>query len=187
MFLKTYRQTKRLYNKKFVIPIMRSQKSLKEVALGVQIGLFWAFTPTIGLQIYIVLLQWVIQKYILQRKFDVTIALTLIWISNPITIVPLYLLFYNTGVFLFKVFKIPLTEVVFSDVIYNLNSIFSASKLNFMEKLFDLLAFLFNSWGIVLFAGAIVYAVPISILGYFFTKRILLVLKEKRNTRKKHL
>jgi uncharacterized protein (DUF2062 family) len=166
---------------------MRNNKPLKEIARGVQVGVFWGLTPTIGLQIYIVLLQWLVQNYILKKKFDITLALTLIWISNPITVVPLYFLFYQTGSILLNLLGYSFIEAHFLGSIQNLINVFSTDQMNFLEKTIYLSKFLFNRWGVVLFVGSLVYAVPISFASYFFTKKVLFPLKKIRNRKKKKL
>ena len=184
MFLKTYLRTKRIYNRKIIIPFMRSEKPLNEIALGVQIGIFWGMTPTAGFQIYIVLLQWLIKKYIFKKKFDIPLAITMIWISNPLTIVPLYILFFKTGSFLLAIFNYDLPEILFSDIINNFTNTISAKNINFIEKSFLLLRFLLNRWVFIAFLGSLIYAIPCSFLGYYFTKKILYPFKETRKKRK---
>ena len=62
----------------------------RSVSLGVLVGLFWAFTPIPTQMIPAALCAWVIRA-------NLPISLALVWISNPLTIPPLFLAFYMTG------------------------------------------------------------------------------------------
>ncbi len=62
-----------------------------QLALGAAIGVFVAFTPTVGFQMMInVFLSWLL-------KANKVIGLPLVWISNPATLVPMYYSCYVVG------------------------------------------------------------------------------------------
>jgi len=61
------------------------------LALGAAIGVFVTFTPTVGLQMMIVVfLSWLFRA-------NKVVGLPIVWISNPATIVPLYYSCYVVG------------------------------------------------------------------------------------------
>jgi len=61
------------------------------LALGAAIGVFVAFTPTVGLQMMItVFLAWLLRA-------NKVIGLPVVWISNPATLVPMYYSCYVVG------------------------------------------------------------------------------------------
>ncbi|WP_145092694.1 DUF2062 domain-containing protein [Rosistilla carotiformis] len=61
------------------------------LALGVAIGLFVTFTPTIGLQMLLVmLLAWALRA-------NKVVGIPIVWLSNPATFVPIYLPCYQVG------------------------------------------------------------------------------------------
>jgi hypothetical protein len=64
------------------------------LALGAAIGMFVAFTPTVGFQmILVVFLAWLLGA-------NKAIGVPLVWISNPLTIPPLFYLGYTLGRYL---------------------------------------------------------------------------------------
>lgn len=61
------------------------------LALGVAIGMFVTFTPTVGFQMAIVVfLAWLLRG-------NKAVGLPIVWISNPATIVPIYYSCYKVG------------------------------------------------------------------------------------------
>ena len=72
--------------------IMRLPGSPQALALGVAIGLFLAFTPTLGVQM---LLAAVLAAGLRASK---AAALAAVWISNPLTAAPIYAATYGVGV-----------------------------------------------------------------------------------------
>lgn len=61
------------------------------LALGASIGVFVAFTPTVGFQMVInVFLAWLLRA-------NKLVGLPIVWISNPATIVPMYYSCYVVG------------------------------------------------------------------------------------------
>ena len=50
-----------------------------------------------GVQMYIVAAIWVAARYLFRTNFNLPIAVAVVWISNPITVVPLYYGFLVTG------------------------------------------------------------------------------------------
>ena len=183
MINKAYLKTKRIYNRKFVIPFIRNSKSVEDSALGFATGIFWGLTPTVGFQIYLVLLQWILQKYILRKNFDLSIALILVWISNPITIVPFYIIFYQTGIIIMNFFHLAFVED--NNILYNFINILNNNQWKYYEKIFYILKLSFNRWFLVMMIGSLVYAIPITVIGYWVAKNVLIPLKIKKNKKRK--
>ena len=183
MINKAYLKTKRIYNRKFIIPFIRNSQSAESLALGFAMGIFWGLTPTVGFQIYLVLLQWIVQKYILRKSFDLSIALILVWISNPITIVPFYIIFYHTGTIIMNFFQ--LTFVEDNNILYNFLNILNNSEWKYYEKIFYIFKLSFNRWFLVMMTGSLVYAIPITLFGYWIAKKVLIPLKIKKTKKKK--
>ena len=80
-----------------IIPVFRSPHSPEFTARGVANGVFWAFTPTIGLQTAEILATWFVGKRILHKDSSLVQAMVWVWINNPLTMVPMYYTFYVTG------------------------------------------------------------------------------------------
>lgn len=75
--------------------LIESHSSTKDVADGLGIGLFVAFLPIVGIQMYVSLL--------LTRFFkkNSIVAILAAWITNPLTVVPIYLFNLWVGNFIY--------------------------------------------------------------------------------------
>ncbi|MBI1368923.1 MAG: DUF2062 domain-containing protein [Planctomycetes bacterium] len=98
MFRRHVRARIRLYSaitRRFVLHnLLHADDPPERLARGVAIGLFVAFTPTIGFQMGLVLfLAWLFRA-------NKLIGLPMVWISNPVTLVPIYYPCYKLGVML---------------------------------------------------------------------------------------
>jgi uncharacterized protein (DUF2062 family) len=80
--------------------VFRSRHGPAHTARGVANGVFWGLTPTIGLQTIEILATWVILKRVLGRDSSLVQAMVWVWINNPLTVVPMYYVFYLTGLWL---------------------------------------------------------------------------------------
>jgi uncharacterized protein len=76
--------------------LIKSNSSATELADGLAIGVFVAFLPIMGIQMYVSL--------ILTRLFrkNSLIAMVIVWITNPFTAVPIYLFNIWVGNYLYK-------------------------------------------------------------------------------------
>jgi len=74
-------------------PVLHSRAPVSEVSLGDAVGDFLGLTPTVGVQMYLVAVVWSIYRYIFRRHFNLPVGVAMVWISNPLTMVPLYYLF----------------------------------------------------------------------------------------------
>jgi len=88
----------RLLRYRLVVPILRTRHEPEYTARGVLVGVAIGLTPTVGVQMPIVLGIWGIVKGITPRwNFSLIAALAWVWLSNVFTIVPLYFGFLVTG------------------------------------------------------------------------------------------
>lgn len=87
---------------KLVIPIKRAShtNTPEFTARAVGVGLAWAFTPLIGMQMFTVLLTWWVAKRYFNWNFSLIVAAAWTWVTNVATLIPSYYLFYVTGEFL---------------------------------------------------------------------------------------
>ncbi|MEQ8768733.1 MAG: DUF2062 domain-containing protein [Planctomycetota bacterium] len=76
---------------RFIQPMLSVQTSLHSVSLGVSLGLFVGLTPTVGIQMIVVV---VIGTLI---KANRIVAVAWVWISNPVTMIPMYYGYYWLG------------------------------------------------------------------------------------------
>jgi uncharacterized protein (DUF2062 family) len=78
---------------KYNLPRSYFSINRRSISKGVGIGLFWAFIP-MPMQMLAVIL---CTPFI---RFNVPIAITMVWLSNPLTMPPMYYMEYLTGNFL---------------------------------------------------------------------------------------
>ena len=143
--------------KKYKIPHEYLSINRKSISRGVLIGLFWGFIP-MPMQMLAVL---AITPFI---KFNIPIAISMVWLSNPITMPFMYYMEYQTGNFLLgneSLENIDLTLDWFSD---NWNRIL-----------------------IPLYVGTVPYSLGVSSLLYFSINKLWIdsVKKEKSHRKKR--
>ena len=165
--------------------IISLRSSPRAIAGGLAIGTFIAFTPTVGVQI--------ILAVIVATCFSMNRAASMIpvWITNPITVAPIYTLNYWIGL---KVWDgPPLSEVsgLFIDIgktmakleFWNIKDQFLAIVHIGKEILIPLLI---GSIAIGLVSGILVFVLTLKLLSVFLTRRSQKhLLNKKRPTRMK--
>jgi len=87
----------RLSRLKLLIPLRRSPHEPEYSARGVAVGMFWALTPLVGIQMYLCLMTWAFAKPIRNFRFSLVIACAWTWVTNVFTMLPIYYVFYATG------------------------------------------------------------------------------------------
>lgn len=90
-------RVRRQMRHRFVIPLKRSRHPPEYSARSASVGLFWALTPTVGIQMAIVLVHWWVSRRFLRKDFSVVYAMAWTWLTNVFTLLPFYYLFYVTG------------------------------------------------------------------------------------------
>jgi len=137
--------------KKYKISPEYLSTNRKMISRGVLIGLFIAFIP-MPMQMAAVLL------FVPFIKFNVPIGLAMCWLSNPVTMPPMYYMEYLTGSFLLGIKPQPV-EMTLEWFSNNLDNIF-----------------------IPLYFGTAIYSIFGSILGYFLVNYLwgISVRKEKK-------
>jgi uncharacterized protein (DUF2062 family) len=143
--------------KKYKIPKEYLSTNRKMISRGVLIGLFIAFIP-MPMQMAAVLL------FMPFFRFNVPVALAMCWLSNPLTMPPMYYMEYLTGSFFLgsEVAPVELTLEWFSE---NIDDIF-----------------------VPLYVGTIFYSVFGSLFAYFTVNYLwkLSVNKEKKQRKDKN-
>lgn len=117
------KKTKDLFKK-----LILGNSSTQDVADGLAIGIFIAFLPIIGIQMYV---SFMLTTFL---KKNWQIAVLSAWISNPFTFVPLYLFNYWVGTWFFNV-SVSISEMEVALKNWNWEAIASMS-LEVLEPLF---------------------------------------------------
>lgn len=144
---------------KYKIPREYLSINRKSISRGVFIGLFWGFIP-MPMQMLAVL---AITPFI---KFNVSIAITMVWLSNPLTMPFMYYMEYQTG-----------------------NFFLGNESLNNIELTLDWFS---NNWDKIitpLYVGTIPYSLGVSTIIYLIINKLWIdsVEKEKSHRRRRFL
>lgn len=161
--------------------ILHVDDSPHRLALGVGLGLFVAWTPTIGLQMLIVLF---LSFLLRANKF---LSLSFVWVSNIFTLIPIYLPAYILGRHILRAFNLVHSSNK-EQVIEMLRRLGSFSLLfdiwtyDFWKSFFEVLLKI----GLPLWIGGAVMGLIIGGAGYFMTYRIILWYRNKYPHRRFH-
>lgn len=128
------------------------------IALGAAIGVFVAFTPTVGVQMLVVLLIAGLTRPLF--RFNRVAALIAVYISNPLTMVPLYWFNYTIGRLYFPS---TMSREEFAEVF---------QYRNFAEW-WDAVTLLFVDLGVPLVAGSLIVGGACGIVTYPLMLRLL--------------
>lgn len=151
-------------------PFVESVAPITHVSWGAAIGMFVGLTPTMGIQMYIVALLWVLCRYLLRVRFNLPIAVALVWISNPVTVVPIYYAFFVTGhAALGLGFDPGISEIDFQEFSRIFEQVGVDGAQSWFEHLYGGILVLFWIFGWPILVGSLVFAVPISIATYPIT------------------
>ncbi len=165
-----------MLKRKLIIPLLRAPHSAEYKAKGVGVGLAWAMTPLVGIQMWLVFMTWIIAKKVFRWHFSLALGIAWTWVTNVFTLPPVYYLFYVTG---------QLLRGNFNSIggYQNLKEIIEKtflSDLSFMDQWLLFFKLLLQDWGISMMIGCIPFSVLFGVLGY----RMTLSFEQKRLKRK---
>jgi uncharacterized protein (DUF2062 family) len=92
-----WERLRRLVRYRLVVPMLRSRHAPEHTARGIGMGVFWGLTPTVGFQTPLMLGVWAGARSLFGWHSSLVQTAAWAWVNNPITIVPLYYLYYVTG------------------------------------------------------------------------------------------
>jgi uncharacterized protein (DUF2062 family) len=91
--------------RKFIVRLLELDDTPREIARGIAIGVFVAMTPTVGIQMVTIAV--LCTAFRGNRLGGITMA----WISNPLTVVPIYWLDYVIGAIILRAPMIGKAEI----------------------------------------------------------------------------
>ncbi len=166
---------KKIVHQKLIEPLIHSKKPAIYKARGVAVGLGWAMTPLVGIQMFLVILTWgFLRKF--HWHFSLPLALAWTWVTNVITLPPVYYVFYMTG----QIMRFKFDNITGYESIKQLIENVFLADIPFMQQVESFLALLFVDWGVSMFLGCIPWIILSVILGY----RLTLQFEQKRFERK---
>ncbi len=160
---------------KLVVPLLRSKKPPEFTARGAMIGMGWAMTPLVGIQMYMVFLTWLFTRRFFKWDFSLPIGLAWTWVTNVFTVPPFYYAFYVTGKIMTGEFAERTTYAKFVGLLKN-----TLNEDGLAEALKTSLDILIKDWGASMMLGSIPWIIGGGWLAYRWT----LVIVRKRDIRR---
>lgn len=166
------RRIGRLMRLRLIIPMVRSRQPPENTARAVAVGLFWAFTPTFGIQMALSVVHWYAARTFFRRDFNVVVAMAWTWVTNLFTLPITYYLFFLNGQILlgrwddlsgyesFQKFWVTAMGETGGD----------PTSLAAWETYF---AVIVEGWGLALLVGSLPLAFIAYFVGYYWTLRIV--------------
>ncbi len=170
---------RRLIRYRLHIPMLRSPHPPEHTARGVMMGLIWAFIPLFGIQMGCVLLSWTISSRLLGWHFSLLPALAFTWVTNILTIVPTYYLFYVTG----QAMMGHWSGIAGYDAFAALFASAAPEGAGFFEAVWAWIKTLMSTWGIPIVLGSIPWTILIGWVGYRLSLNFLTAYRRRRAER----
>ena len=150
-----------------VQPLLEAEAPVTQLSWGAAIGVFVGLTPTMGIQMYVVTVVWAFCRYVLRMNFHLPVAVAMVWISNPVTVLPLYFLFLETGIWFLEYAGQswePLDFEGFREELFR--ELGARSPANWRERLGSGFLFIFWVYGWPILLGSFLWAIPLTLLTY---------------------
>ena len=152
--------------------LLHADDSPHVLAMGVSIGVFFAFLPLLGLQTFLA-----IGAAALLRA-NKAICVPLVWITNPLTIGPIYYYCWRTGLLALRTPAADGEERLHDLARFAAQA--SVLELQFWSDLFHMLMGL----GTELWVGCLIISVALSVPSYFLVRWAVSAHRERRQRRK---
>lgn len=167
---------RRLSRLKLLIPLRRSPHSPEYSARGVAVGMFWAMTPLVGIQMYLCFMTWLLMKPFKKAHFSLVISFAWTWVTNVFTMLPIYYLFYATG----QIMRGDWHNITGYDTFLTSWHAAFDTGAGFWQAMLDLMGLLARELGLSMGIGCLPYAIISTWLSYKFSLKYI-----RRRRRKK--
>lgn len=164
---------RRHYLRRVLRPLNRARLTPDSVGRTVMLGVAWGLSPTVGAQIIGVAVTWAIIDRLMGLRFNFAVALVLTAITNPLTIAPIYTLYFGTGCLAMNCTDVGsgLARIIAAIVEFNVADLVNASANGLLKPM------------LVILLGSIPYMVVGSYLGWRFGHAIGSTLQHRRHRR----
>lgn len=146
------------------IKILREKKNPKYNARGVALGLFVGMTPTMGIQMYIAV------PLSILFKANPILAALLVWITNPVTFIPIYAFNFMVGATILAI-KSENSLKFLNDLLDYMQNIFFNPE--DIIILFEKYKSEFWNLFLALNLGCLLVGIILALAGYYITLRII--------------
>ena len=157
----------RLLKMKLIVPLWRSPHPPEYKARGVAVGLAWAMTPLVGIQMWTVFMTWLICKKVFKWPFSLPLGLAWTWVTNVFTMIPVYYIFYVTGKLMFGDFD----SIGGYSALYDIIHKTFLSDIGFVEQWKEFFKLMLQDFGVAMMVGCLPWLIVSSVMGYYITLR----------------
>ncbi|HEY5701557.1 MAG TPA: DUF2062 domain-containing protein, partial [Gammaproteobacteria bacterium] len=167
---------------RLIDPLLHGEHPPEYTARGVMFGLMVALTPTVGIQMPIVFLLWIaVRRFKPEWDFNLVVGMAWTWVTNILTVPPLYYLYIVTGRILlghwdklrdYGTFEGRLRETLGADA-------------GWLESFWVFAVNLVEKFGIPLFAGSLPWVLVGGWLGYRWTLEFVVSFRRVRERRRR--
>ena len=178
-----WKKIARLVKFRVAVPTLRSPYPPHHSARGALVGLAWAMTPLIGIQMWLCFITWIIARKTFKWDFSLVIACAWTWVTNVFTMIPAYYVFYLTGYYMLRVAGFIGGEAHSYHQFTNLFQVLFAEA-GMFEALKISGHALFLKWGLAMSVGCIPWAIVSGWLGYKYTLRYTLARQARISARR---
>ncbi|HZD25607.1 MAG TPA: DUF2062 domain-containing protein [Alphaproteobacteria bacterium] len=177
-----WNRLRRLLRLRLVIPVMRARHSPDYTARGVLVGVVIAMTPTVGVQMPLVGVCWLLARFLRPAwGFNVVSAMAWTWVTNIFTLAPFYYLFLVTGQFMMGRWGQPANYHVFSQRLAEVLS----KDASLLDSVWIYAVQIFSTWGEPMFIGSIPWAILSGWVGYRWSLSLSRSMHLRREQRRK--
>jgi uncharacterized protein (DUF2062 family) len=169
----------RLIRLRLLIPLMRSRHTPEYSAWGTAVGLAWAFTPTPGIQMGLVLVTWMIARHFFGLHFSLVLGAAWTWASNIFTGPPVLYLSYVTGQVLLGRWD---NITGYASFIRLWDRAFS-TDLPLHQQLMNALEMAIRDWGLAIWIGCLPWCALLGVLGYYWSLRFVIAHRHRKARR----
>lgn len=156
--------------KRLIQPFLITDAPQDEVSWGAAMGILTALLPLFGVQLYVALGLWMLARWCFGRTFNLPVCFAVSWVMNPLTVVPIYYLYYVTGDTLWDALTVPTPDWTFGQFEDVFIAAVSPTSGAWWERLFGGAVVLLNYFGWPIVLGSVLWAVPLSAAAYFGTR-----------------
>jgi uncharacterized protein (DUF2062 family) len=176
-----WQRFKRACRFRLVVPLKRSVHSPQHVARGVGVGIAWALTPTVGIQMVFCFATWVVTRRLFNWDFSLIISLAWTWLTNVLTLVPSYYLFFVTGQMMLGRFDDLSGYNEFASI-WGKSEV-DANAMGYWEGLWAYAVILFEGWGLPMVIGCLPWSALGGWAGYVWSLRFIERHREAKHRR----
>ena len=171
----------RLWRYRLLIPLKRNPHPPAHAAYGTMIGIAVALTPTVGVQMGMVVVIWLIARHVFHWHFSVVLGCAWTWMTNYITAPPMYYVFYVTGQLMLGRWDDLAGYHAFAEIS---RSFFSPPDLDAIDLAKFYITNVFLGWGVPMLVGCVPFVIIGGALGYWWCLRFVIRYRAARQQRR---